>query len=451
LRALVNDLSDLFQNGFVHCDRLFTIKGVVFVCDSPARAFISGVKYHSGYSSCSKCTTVGITAFKPSELRRLVRPKGRVVFPGVTAPLRDDDSFRQREDPDHHNYYSIIEELEPIDMVHDFPVDPMHLVHEGAGQKLIMLLMEDSDFKISPSSVRRVNEYMEYLSKFTPRDFARRARKFSSQMKATEWAQAIGYTAPVVFRNKLSPERYANLLSLHIAIKILTSKRFCYTLNAYAKDLLKVFVLNSSILYGNAFVTYNIHNLIHLSDDVMRFGHIYSFSAYPFENFLGIIKRLLRKSERPLQQIVKRIYEIQLSCRTIGPIEKTSNVLKLPYKGGILLPHMNRRTPQYRLLQLSKFDLTLECGDNCVMVSDKTFVKIENFVSLFEKPYVIGRKFVELSNLYPAPFDSTMFDIYKCKLSIELDSWPVEDVKHKMYLMPLIGTDQFAVFPIENL
>lgn len=55
-------------------------------------------------------------------------------------------------------------------MVHDFSVDPMHLVHEGAGQKLIMLLMEDSDYKISPSSVRRVNEYMEHLSKFTPRD-----------------------------------------------------------------------------------------------------------------------------------------------------------------------------------------------------------------------------------------------------------------------------------------
>lgn len=128
---------------------------------------------------------------------------------------------------------------------------------------------------------------------------------------------------------------------------------------------MKEFVLNSSILYGNAFVTFNIHNLINLSDNVMRFGPMYSFSAFLSENFLGIIKRLLRKSERKLQQIVKRIYEIQLSYRTMGPIEKNSNVLKLPHKGGILLPHMNRRTPQYRLLQLSKIDFTLECGDNC--------------------------------------------------------------------------------------
>lgn len=279
LRAFIDDMKILLENGFFHCDRMFSIKAIIFVCDSPARAFVSGVKYHSGKSSCSKCTTTGITAFKPSEIRRLVRPKGRVVFPYLAAPLRDDESFRQREDPDHHNYYSIVEELVSVDMVYDFPVDPMHLVHEGTVRKLIMTLMEESDFKISPYSVRRVNKEMTALSKFTPRDFARRAREFSSQMKATEWAQAIGYTAPDVFRNRLSPERYAYLLSLHVAIKILTSRRLCFIHNGYAKDLLKVFVQNASLLYGDAFVTFNIHNLIHLADDVMRFGPIYSFSA----------------------------------------------------------------------------------------------------------------------------------------------------------------------------
>jgi hypothetical protein len=43
----------------------------------------------------------------------------------------------------------------------------------------------------------------------------------------------------------------------------------CYSQNAYAKDLLKVFVMNSSILYGKI-VSFNIQNLIHLSHDVMR-------------------------------------------------------------------------------------------------------------------------------------------------------------------------------------
>lgn len=105
-----------------------------------------------------------------------------------------------------------MEELELVDMVHDFPVDPMHLVHEGAAQRLIVLFLEDSDYKISPYSVRRVNGNMAALSKFTSRHFARRARKFSSQMKATEWAQSIGYTAPVVFLNRLSSEKMCKFI-----------------------------------------------------------------------------------------------------------------------------------------------------------------------------------------------------------------------------------------------
>ena len=147
------------------------------------------------------------------------------MFPCTSALLRTNESFRLRHDPDHHNYYSIIEEIELVDMVLDFPSDSMHLVDEGAGKKLFMTLLEDSDYKISPINVRRVNEAMTSLSDFTPRDFARRSRSFCSKFKATEWCQALKYTNPVVFRNRLSPERYAHLFTLHVANKILSSDR----------------------------------------------------------------------------------------------------------------------------------------------------------------------------------------------------------------------------------
>ena len=86
-----------------------------------------------------------------------------------------------------------------------------------------------------------------------------------------------------------------------------------------------------------------------------------------------------------------------------------------------------------------------------MIVSDETIVNFEHLVSLLEKPYVIGRKFEDLSNLYPALFDSKILDTHKCKVSVELNIWPVEEVKNKIYLIPLTGTYQFAVFPIENL
>ena len=39
---------------------------------------------------------------------------------------------------------------------------------------------------------------------------------------------------------------------------------------------------------------YNVHKLIHAADDVTIFGPLESFSAFVFENFLGV-KKILRK------------------------------------------------------------------------------------------------------------------------------------------------------------
>ena len=46
---------------------------------------------------------------------------------------------------------------------------------------------------------------------------------------------------------------------------------------------------------------YNVHKLIHAADDVTIFSPLESFSAFVFENFLGVLKILLRKKWQPLQ------------------------------------------------------------------------------------------------------------------------------------------------------
>lgn len=91
----------------------------------------------------------------------------------------------------------------------------------------------------------------------------------------------------------------------------MSSERFCPTYNTYAKNLLTYFVNKGAELYTKAFVCFNVHCLIHLADDVKSLGPCHSFSAYPFENELGKIKRKLRKAHKPLQQIENRIAEDQ--------------------------------------------------------------------------------------------------------------------------------------------
>lgn len=72
-----------------------------------------------------------------------------------------------------------------------------------------------------------------------------------------------------------------------------------------------MFIKHSKVVYGVEFLVYNVHTMCHISDDVRIFGVLDKFSAFPFENYLGSLKNLLKSPNKLLQQIVKRILEIE--------------------------------------------------------------------------------------------------------------------------------------------
>ena len=60
------------------------------------------------------------------------------------------------------------------------------------------------------------------------------------------------------------------------------------------KQFLEYFVLNAKEHCGETFCVFNIHDLLHISDDVEHFqGSLDEFTAFYFENYLGKLKRLL--------------------------------------------------------------------------------------------------------------------------------------------------------------
>lgn len=44
---------------------------------------------------------------------------------------------------------------------------------------------------------------------------------------------------------------------------------------------------NSGKIHGKDMLVYNVYGLSHLADDVAKFGPLYTFSAFPFESYLG--------------------------------------------------------------------------------------------------------------------------------------------------------------------
>lgn len=112
-------------------------------------------------------------------------------------------------------------------------------------------------------------------------------------------------------KDVLTTEKYHHFLLLHTSIYILASD---FTKNRelidMASSLANEFVEKIPQLYYKEFVVFNVHSLTHLADDVQLHGALDNFSAFPFENFMQIIKRMLRSKNAPLAQVVRRLSEI---------------------------------------------------------------------------------------------------------------------------------------------
>lgn len=98
----------------------------MFVADTPANAYVLNVKNHSGYSSCTKCTTEGEFL------------KNRICFPETDFVLRTDISFIEREDDAYHRGICPLVNLSNFGLVTNFPLDYLHLICLGIVKRLFI-------------------------------------------------------------------------------------------------------------------------------------------------------------------------------------------------------------------------------------------------------------------------------------------------------------------------
>ena len=94
---------------------------------------------------------------------------------------------------------------------------------------------------------------------------------------------------------------------------------------------------------------------IHLADDVLNFGPLDAFSAFPFENHLQSIKRLLRKLDKLLPQVIRRIQEIEKNSLQETNKECGVAVLKKKHTNGPLLNSCNGK--QFKFLSYKSWTL----------------------------------------------------------------------------------------------
>ena len=65
-----------------------------------------------------------------------------------------------------------------------------------------------------------------------------------------------------------------------------------------SRSLFKYFIIEGMRLYGDLLAVYNVHCLIHLPDDAKIHGTLDNISAFPFENYLQQIKKMVRGKKK---------------------------------------------------------------------------------------------------------------------------------------------------------
>lgn len=282
---------------------------------------MKSIKGHSGFFGCGKCVQEGCYL------------KNRICFPELDSALRTDQSFKNKDQIEHHLSDSILTNELDVKMITQFPLDYLHLVCLGVVRKLLDLWTSSGPFsvRLSKIQIKKINSLMSFAEENRPREIQRTIRKINHYKlwKGKECRTFLLYTGPVALKYNVKKFVYDNFMLLSVAIRILCDENLVETHRELANKLLIAFVKSFKKIYGACFVSYNIHNLIHTANDTQQFGKTDNFSAFPVESFMYQIKRLIRKGNRQLQQVTNRLMEKMLNESQVTQTSDSKTLLTL--------------------------------------------------------------------------------------------------------------------------
>lgn len=237
-------------------------------------------------------------------------------FPNISAERRTDKMFRNRDQPQHHkNEKSLFEEL-PIDMISSFPTsDPLHLLELGIMKKCFVRWVfgaKEYVGKWGKFLIAKVSRMLIRINSEMPSEFHRSVRILGTLKfwKGTEYRTMLLYAGIVVLKEALNEHEYLHFLTLSCAARIYNCKVY-KRFHSIAADMIESYVENYVQLYVRDSIGSNVHNLIHIKEDMQQLNveSLLDISTYPYENALRMVKMQLKSNKWPLSQISRRLIE----------------------------------------------------------------------------------------------------------------------------------------------
>ncbi|KAG1681456.1 PiggyBac transposable element-derived protein 4 [Nymphon striatum] len=245
---------------------------------------------------------------------------GRVTFPEFGAKLLTDTEFNDMRDKAHHTGISPLKEL-GVGFVSQFVLDYMHLICLGIVRKIIFMWMKGPlKSRLSANLLSVISRNLADVRQSLPREFARKPRSLS----------------------ELKCGRLQN---------------------------------------SDNVLVYNVHSLTHIVQDVRRYGPLDNISCFPYEKMLGKLKKMVRRPQNPVAQIMRRIAEKDKFNVYATDCSSNRYHQKPPLPGP--LPLQYRTWWQYKLYRSDKIFISCCVRDNCFEVDGKIVLVQNILLSLF--------------------------------------------------------------------
>lgn len=422
----MSEVEVLMVEGLNLFEKIYSFSIGDYILDAQARAYIKGITHHNGVYACEKCEVKG------------QHWMGRMIFLNIMARLRSDESFSNRRNPEHHNTDSPLECI-GTGMVSQFRLDGMHMVHLGVQKRMVHFLFHDKRKKLHYNQINKINKILEKeVAEHFPSECNRRPRSLGTRQvkgnwKATECRRFVLYDGIFILKNNVDTKTYNHFLLLHVAVYILSSEMYYITYNAIAQVALNQFVEDAREIYGDHFVVYNVHSLVHLPAECLDHGPLDSFSCFKFENYLGLMKNYIRSTYKPLQQLARRDFETKGQLKnpdsgkstTFGK-SRTHEVLEV-ISGS-----------QVKSFKNNNFIIRLNKKDRCFKTKEGDYIILDNIIkSEVDAVTIAGYKFQTLKDFFKYPMASSKLGIVVGhNLENERRYWHVKDLSQKCFLIP---------------
>ena len=300
-------------------DGSFVMKACLLnaVCDKPAKCIGQNFVQINGNCGCSKCKQAGVTC-----------PAGKGFV--HTYPFNKDNPCgpeRTKEGRTLESAYSAVSQGKSVegvkgpswflyftyfDIIRGFCIDWMHGVLLGVVRMLLNLwFCPSSHGKLwyCGDAVKLAD--LRLLQICPPSCLSRRPRsieKHRSYWKASEYRSWLFYYLLPVMQGILAEEYFKHTSLLVEAIFISAQE----SINPESdipkcQSLLEKFVFLFPTLYEERYMVSNVHDLLHLCDDVINNGPLFTHSCFEFEDFNGELVSLIRGTQHVELQILNAI------------------------------------------------------------------------------------------------------------------------------------------------